>query len=71
MADAHSTAELQLGTRLLAGDEDRLAAVAFGLDLALGEADRPALAFALALTADDRLKALEVQAVGKRLLLPA
>ena len=44
VADAHPAAEGQRGAGLLAGDEDRRAAVALGLDAALREADRAALA---------------------------
>src|SRR4051812_32844939 len=68
VADPHPAAERQLQPGLLAADEDRLAAVVLDLAVGLQELDRPALALALA--ADDRLEALEVELVGVALLLP-
>src|SRR5437764_4459374 len=60
VADAHAAAERQRAARLLAGDEDRLGAVAARLEVALGEEDRPALAPLAVSLADDRLEALHV-----------
>ena len=68
VADPHPAAERELEAGLLAGDEDRLAAVGLDLLVGLEELDRAALALAVA--ADDRLEALEVELVAVAVLLP-
>src|SRR3954469_25775160 len=70
VADPHPAAVGQRRAGLLAGDEDRLGAVAGRLDVAGGEADRAALAELAVALADDGLKALEVQAIALTLALP-
>src|SRR5205823_1815262 len=71
MADAHPAAERELEPRLLSRDKDWLGAVALRLGVAFQESDRSALAPAGPVAADDRLKALHMEAVGQPLLLPA
>src|SRR3954451_20618911 len=68
VADAHATPERQLEAGLLAGDEDRLAAVGLALGVRLQEGDRPAFAVA-GLAADDGLEALHVQALAVAVLV--
>src|SRR4051794_28675406 len=68
VADAFAAAERERETGLLAGDEDRLAAVGVRLAVALEELDRPALA--LLGLAEDGLEALHVQALAVAVLVP-
>src|SRR3954468_10943138 len=70
VADAHATAEGQRAAGLLAGDQDRLRAIALRLEVALAEADRAALALLGVALADDRLEALHVQPVAVAAALP-
>src|SRR5665811_2403275 len=74
MADSHTAAVLELEPGLLAGDQDRFAALALGLDPAAQEADRTAgaLGVAVGAGADDRLEAPHAQAGGicARVALP-
>src|SRR6266576_1470374 len=70
VADPHPAAVGQRRAGLLAGDEDRLGAVAGRLDVAGGEADGAALAELAVALADDGLEALEVQSLAVALALP-
>src|SRR3954447_10200556 len=70
VADAHPAAVGQRGAGLLAGHEHRLGAVALGLDAAVEELDRAALAELAVALADDGLEALHVQAIAVAGLLP-
>src|SRR3954466_10100388 len=70
VADAHAASERERRAGLLAGDEDRLRAVAARLDAGLGEADRAALPQLGVALADDRLEALHVEPVAIAEALP-
>src|SRR4051812_11268401 len=68
VTDALAASEGEAEAGVLAGDQDRLAAVRLRLAVALEELDRPALA--LLGLAEDGLEALHVQAVAVAMLLP-
>src|SRR4051794_11880435 len=68
VTDAFAASERERQAGVLAGDEDRLAAVRVRFAVALEELDRPALA--LLGLAEDRLEALHVQAVAVAVLVP-
>ena len=71
VADAHAAAEGQRRAGLLAGDEDRLRAVAARpRRRSSRKLDRAALAVLAVALADDRLEALHVQAVAVAVALP-
>ena len=70
VADPHTAAVGERRAGLLAGDEDRLGAVAARLDVAGGEADRAALAELAVALPDDGLEALEVQAIAVAVAFP-
>src|SRR3954454_15295713 len=70
VADAHAASERQRRTGLLARDQDRLRSVAGSLDIAVDEADRPALAALPVTHGVRRLEALHVQAVAVAVGLP-
>src|SRR4051794_5999779 len=68
VADAHAASEGERAARLLAGHEDRLRAVARGLEVRVQELDRAAVAVLGVLAADDGLETLHVQPVAVAVL---
>src|SRR5664279_845470 len=64
VADPHTTAVGQRGTRVLSGHEDRLCPVGLGVDVAVAEADRAAVSRLAVLATEVGLEVLNMQVVA-------